>query len=290
MDQGFLEHSGFRTRYFTAGPQVGVPVVPIHGSGPGVSADANWRLLLSSPVAAKRRFVAPDVVGFGGSSAFDGALDHATRVNALIDFLDAMGLDQVDLIGNSMGGGLALAVADRVPTRVRSLVLMGSVGVRFTLTPGLAKVWGYRPSYEAMRELMSLFAHDPNLVSDDLVQLRYETSLQPETREQYEAAFTEPLQQHIDVMALDDSALAAITAPTLLVHGVHDAVVPLETSLYLVRALPSADLVVFGDCGHWTQIERSADFAQLVSNFLDRMDGCFPASTGSAAAEIGGMP
>lgn len=279
-----VRHGGFETAYIVGGRQVGepdeagetgVPIVPIHGSGPGVSAAANWRLLLESPLARERRIMAPDVVGFGGSSrpgSPSGPLDHETRVGQLLDFFDALGLDQVDLIGNSMGGGLALALALRAPHRVRGMVLMGSVGVPFTLTPGLAKVWGYRPSLEAMRELMTLFAYDPRLVSDDLVRLRFETSTDPRTREMYERAFTDPLQQHIEAMALTDAELAGIQTPALLIHGAEDRVVPLETSLHLVRALPHADLVVFGRCGHWTQIERAADFAQQVGGFLGRLD------------------
>lgn len=268
-----IRHGGFETAYLAAGPGEGIPVIPIHGSGPGVSAEANWRLLLASPLADRRRIIAPDVVGFGRSSGPGEILDHETRVTQLLGLLDALELPQADLIGNSMGGALALALARRAPDRIRSMVLMGSVGVPFTLTDGLAKVWGYRPGLDAMRELMTLFAFNPALVSDSLVQLRYEASIQPRTRAWYEAAFTEPLQQHIEAMALTDAELAAIAVPALLIHGAEDKVVPLQTSLHLVRVLPQADLVVFGQCGHWTQIERSADFARHVRDFLDQVDG-----------------
>jgi 2-hydroxymuconate-semialdehyde hydrolase len=267
-----IRHGGFETAYIAAGADDGVAVVPIHGSGPGVSAEANWRLLLESPLAAQRRIIAPDVVGFGGSSGPGEVLDHEIRVRQLLDLLDALELPQVDVIGNSMGGGLALALAHRAPRRVRSMVLMGSVGVPFALTDGLAKVWGYRPSLDAMSELMTLFAFNQALVSEGLVRLRYEASTRPRTRAWYEAAFTEPLQQHIDAMALTDAELAAITVPALLIHGAEDKVVPLQTSLHLVGVLPRADLVVFGRCGHWTQIERSADFSRLVQEFFERVE------------------
>jgi 2-hydroxymuconate-semialdehyde hydrolase len=264
-----LVHNGFSTGFLDIGPREGVPLLLIHGSGPGVSAAANWQKLMSSPVADRRRILAPDVVGFGGSRSSELTLTHATRVSQLIDFLDAEGVEQVDVVGNSMGGALALALAHRLPGRVRAMILMGSVGVPFDLTPGLAKVWGYRPSIEAMRELMNLFAYDSSLISDELVRLRYETIAQPETRALYEAAFTEPLQQHIEQMALSDEELASITIPTLLIHGAEDQVVPLQTSLKLVHLLAKADLVVFGACGHWTQIERSEDFARCVDEFFE---------------------
>jgi 2-hydroxymuconate-semialdehyde hydrolase len=266
-----LVHHGFSTVFLDVGSRGDVPLLLIHGSGPGVSAAANWQKLMSSPVAGRRRILAPDVVGFGGSRSTDSTLTHATRVAQLIDFLDAEGIGQVDVVGNSMGGALALALAHRLPGRIRAMILMGSVGVRFEITPGLAKVWGYRPSLAAMRELMTLFAYDSSLVSDELVQLRYETSTQPETRTLYEAAFTEPLQQHIDEMALSEDELGGITVPTLLIHGAQDQVVPLQTSLKLVDLLPHADLVVFGACGHWTQIERSEDFARCVDEFFEEV-------------------
>jgi 2-hydroxymuconate-semialdehyde hydrolase len=202
----------------------------------------------------------------------DHPLSHDARVIQLIGFADALGLRQVDLIGNSMGGGLALAIAHRRPDLVRSMVLMGSVGVEFPITDGLSKVWGYRPSLAAMREIMQMFTDDPAIVSDDLIRLRYETSTQPATRKFYEEAFTEPLQQHVAEMALRPEEVASITTPALLIHGANDRIVPLQTSLDLVRLLPLADLVVLGRCGHWTQIERHHDFIRLVADFLDAAD------------------
>lgn len=268
-----IDHDGFRTSYLDVGPPGGVPVLAIHGSGPGVSAAANWRGLLESEFARSRRILAPDVVGFGASApAGDRALTHWARVEQLIGFVEALGVESVDVLGNSMGGGLALAIAHRRPEMVRSMVLMGSVGVEFPITEGLAKVWGYRPELAAMREIMGMFAYDPSIVSEQLVQLRYETSLQPVTRAFYEAAFTEPLQQHVAEMALSPEELAAITVPTLLVHGAEDRIVPLRTSLDLVRLLPQSDLIVFGHCGHWTQIERSADFIRHVADFFQAAD------------------
>lgn len=268
-----VEHDGFRTSYLDRGPHRGVPAVAIHGSGPGVSAAANWRLLLESDFTKHRRVLAPDVVGFGSSAPLnEQELSHTTRVDQLIDFITTLGFASVDLIGNSMGGGLALSIAHRRPELVRSMVLMGSVGVDFQITEGLSKVWGYRPGIDAMRELMRFFVYDSSIVTEDLIHLRYRTSLRPVTRAYYEAAFTEPLQQHIGKMALAPEELSAIDTQTLLIHGAEDLVVPLQTSLSLVRLLPRSDLVVFGHCGHWTQIERSSDFIRHVTDFFQAVD------------------
>ena len=143
---------GIRTNLHDMGS--GNPVLLIHGSGPGVSAWANWRL--SFPVLSQKfRVIAPDIVGFGFTERPAGisyTLDN--WVKHAISLLDALGLDKVDLVGNSFGGALLLALAVRHPDRVKRLVLMGSAGTSFKLTPALDEAWGYQPSIENMRRLL----------------------------------------------------------------------------------------------------------------------------------------
>lgn len=262
------QHGPFDTHYLDVG--TGRPVLLVHGSGPGVSGRANWQGLLGSDLASRYRLLAPDVVGFGATRHAEGTeLTHDTRVRQLVGFLDALGLDTVDVVGNSMGGGLALALAHRHPQRVRRMVLMGTVGIDFPITPGLDEVWGYTPSPEGMARLMRLFAYDQGLVTDELVRLRHEASAVPDVQQRYAEAFAAPRQRHVAAMALGEAELATIATPTLLVHGRDDQIVPLAaTSLRLVDILPAADLVVFSRCGHWTQIERAADFRRQVEGFL----------------------
>ncbi|WP_214366311.1 alpha/beta fold hydrolase [Pseudonocardia sp. H11422] len=267
-----VEHDGFCTSYHDVGSHRHgggrPPLLLVHGSGPGVSALANWRGTLASPLAEDHRLIAPDVAGFGRTHT-DRELTHETRVRHLIGFLDALGLDRVDVVGNSMGGALALALAHRCPARVRRMVLMGTVGIGFPLSDGLDRVWGYEPSIEAMGELVELFAHDRDLVGPDLVRMRYEASIAPGVHERYAAAFAAPRQRHIDTMALSEEELRTIETPIRLLHGAEDRVIPLEaTSLRLVRLLPRADLVVFSRCGHWTQIERASDFVRELATFF----------------------
>src|ERR1700694_2148687 len=123
----------------------GAPVLLMHGSGPGVSAWANWRPVLPL-LAQQRRVIAPDMVGFGYTDRPAGVhYGMATWVQQALDLMDALDLERADVVGNSFGGALALALAIRAPQRVRRLVLMGSVGVKFDITPGLEAVWGYEP-------------------------------------------------------------------------------------------------------------------------------------------------
>lgn len=250
----------------------GAPVLFIHGSGPGVSAWANWRLVM--PVLAQaRRVIAPDMVGFGYTERPAGiAYTMDTWVQQALDLLDALDIERADVVGNSFGGALSLALAIRAPHRVRRLALMGSVGVPFPITPGLDAVWGYTPSFENMRRIMDVFAHDRSLITDELAQLRYEASNQPGFQDAFGAMFPPPRQRWVDAMASPEAAIRALPHETLLVHGREDQVIPLATSLTLADWIPNSQLHVYGHCGHWTQIEHSARFARLVGDFLAEAD------------------
>ncbi|WP_374246174.1 alpha/beta fold hydrolase [Zoogloea sp.] len=250
----------------------GAPVLLIHGSGPGVSAWANWRLVIPA-LAKARRVIAPDMVGFGYTdrpAGIEYGMD--TGVQQALDLLDALGLEQVDLVGNSFGGALAMALAIRAPQRVRRLVLMGSVGVPFEITEGLDAVWGYQPSFEAMRSIMDYFAWSRELVSDELAELRYQASIRPGFQESFAAMFPAPRQRWVDAMTSREADIRALPHETLIVHGREDKVIPLSNSLTLADWIPNAQLHVFGHCGHWTQIEHNARFNRLVGDFLAEAD------------------
>ncbi len=254
--------AGRKTNYLEAGE--GPLVILLHGSGPGVTAYANWRLTL--PVLAEQFHVyAPDIAGFGYTEAradedytLDGWVAH------LAGFMAAAGIATAHVVGNSFGGALALAMAIRHPDRIARLVLMGSVGVPFALTPGLDAVWGYQPGEENMRRLIALFAHDPALVSDEIVRSRYQASLRAGVQEKYAAMFPAPRQRHIERLASSESDLAKLDKETLIIHGRDDQVIPLESSLLLNRLIDRSQLHIFGRCGHWTQVEQADRFCRLV--------------------------
>jgi 2-hydroxymuconate-semialdehyde hydrolase len=250
----------------------GSPVLMIHGSGPGVSAWANWRLVMPG-LAQQRRVLAPDMLGFGYTDRPANSVYSLSRwVEQLLDLMNALDLDRADVVGNSFGGALALALAIRAPKRVRRLVLMGSVGVKFDITPGLELVWGYEPSLQNMRNLMDVFTHDRGLVNDELARLRYEASIQPGFQASFAAMFPAPRQRWVDAMASREEDIRALLHPTLVLHGREDRVIPLSNSITLAQWIPNSQLHVFGHCGHWTQIEHKSRFIQQVEAFLAEAD------------------
>ncbi|MGI9197772.1 MAG: alpha/beta fold hydrolase [Candidatus Nanopelagicales bacterium] len=242
-------------------------VLLIHGSGPGVSAWANWRLTIPA-LSEHFRVVAPDVVGFGYTDRAVDAYDLPTWTAHVLGVLDALGIDRAHVVGNSFGGSLALSLAIHHPDRVRRLALMGSVGVPFAITPGLDAVWGYEPSVEAMRALLEIFTYAPNPHIDDLADMRYRASIQPGFQESFARMFPAPRQCALDAITHDTELVRGIQAPTLIVHGREDRVIPLASSLTLLDLIPDAQLHVFGQCGHWTQIEHAGEFNRLLVDFL----------------------
>jgi 2-hydroxymuconate-semialdehyde hydrolase len=261
-----IRAAGIETNYHDRG--AGFPVLFIHGSGPGVSAWANWRLVL--PELAKTfRVIAPDMAGFGFTERkADARYDMDLWVAQAVGLLDALGVEKAHIVGNSFGGAIALALAIRHPDRVGRLVLMGSVGVPFPITAGLDAVWGYQPSLDAMKKLLDIFAYSRALVTDELAELRYRASIRPGFQESFAAMFPAPRQRWVDAMASRESDIRALPHDALIIHGRDDQVIPLSNSLTLLNWIEHSQLHVFSQCGHWVQIEHAARFARLLQDFF----------------------
>jgi pimeloyl-ACP methyl ester carboxylesterase len=263
-----IDARGIETSYLEAG--AGEPIVMLHGSGPGVSATANWQHNIGT-LSQQFRVLAPDIVGFGGTERPDDVV-YSLRgwTDHIWAFLDAHGIEKTAIVGNSLGGRIALQMATDSPDRVAKMVLMGAPGVGMTPTDGLAALRAYEPSQDAMRDLLrNYFAVDPAMITDELVAIRYEASIADGAYEAYRAMFLDPRHAGSELGITEDE-VRAIATPTLLVHGREDKVVPVQVSITMLGLLPNADLHVFSACGHWTQIERADEFSALVSDYLAR--------------------
>lgn len=274
LAEKFVDVGGITTRYLEAGSGART-VVLLHGSGPGVSAWANWRLTMPA-LAREYRVLAPEMVGYGASRGpADIRYGVATWLDHMTGFLEALDVGAASFVGNSMGGLIALHIAITQPSRVDRMVLMGAPGIGMRPTDGLAAVRNYEPSPENMRTLLTTyFAYDPSIIGDDLVAARYEASVAGDAHETYRSMFFDPRHSGNDI-ELDADAVRAITTPTLIVHGMHDKVIPVDVGWTMAGLIPDADLHVFARCGHWTQIERADEFSHVVGGFLaaDRSAG-----------------
>lgn len=264
----------FNTNYLEAGEERGgIPVILMHGSGPGVTAYANWRGII--PILQEHFHVyAPDMVGFGFSDRPEGFEYSCQKwADQVVNFMDALGIEKAHLVGNSFGGSNALRLISQHPHKVEKLVLMGSMGVDFPIVEGqgLDLVWGYEPSVENMALTIRTMAYGDELATDEnLAQVRYEASVQPGFHESFSAMFPAPRQRWVQSQITDADKIRAIKAETLVIHGREDRVIPLSTSYALHQMIDRADLMIFSHCGHWVQIERQDDFAQALISFFQR--------------------
>lgn len=246
----------------------------LHGSGPGTTGAA-WEPLMAA-LAPQFRVIAPDFAGFGRSrpltgSESDGQRPYGRRAwtAQIVELLDELALDRCAVVGNSMGGAIALSVAHARPRTVTRLVGIGTLGLDMPLPPGLDQLWAYRPGRAAARRLLELLHVDEAFCTQDAVEARLAATLEPGPREAFAAMFPPPRERWVHDLALTADELAQIRTPTLLVHGAVDRIVPLESStLRLLRLLPDVRAHLFGACGHAAPAERAAELHQILASFL----------------------
>lgn len=257
----------------------GLPLVLLHGGGPGASALANYRPNL--PAFAGFRVILPDQPGFGRSykpteaDLADRSITEIT-VDALYQTLDALGIDEFYLLGNSLGGAAAIAMAIAQPKRVSKLVLMAPGGGWLPMTTplpteGQKEMFRYYngegPTVKKMKNFIRTMVADARQFDDAEVERRYEASLDPEHIEfyhRYNAAFA--ARGGMDPLWRD---LGRITADTLLLWGRDDRTITLDGSAIMLKNIRRVQMHVFGGCGHWVQVERKAEFERLVGDFLN---------------------
>ena len=277
VKQQTISTGPFSTHLHRAGEGHAESILFLHGSGPGADGWSNWQFALPEFGEAYDA-LAPDLIGFGASthpSPPPTSIRAWMRcwVDQCIALLDKLGKEKVHLVGNSMGGALALHLLIEAPQRFESVVLMGPVGAPCTLTPALDRLWGFHedPTYTNLREAIRWFVYDESFIREkleDITRMRLQAAMRPEVRRSFEAMFPPPRQRILDALVVPESSLQRMEHPTLLIHGRDDRIVPVETSLHLVRHLPRVQLHMLGQCSHWTQIEYKETFHQLLWDFF----------------------
>lgn len=268
----FISAGGIQTNYQEAGE--GFPVICLHGSGAGVTGHENWHGIMPE-LARDFRVIAPDIVGFGFTERpADENYNIKVWTRHILDFMDALNIEQADLIGNSFGGALALALAMRNPQRVRRMVLMGTPAGEFVRESSNAgSSWHYEPSEENMATLLRAFPYDPSHVTPEMVRQRYQVTVYAGGMAAYRKLFPEPKQDGPQtVKGIPEERFRTIENPILVLHGREDRMVPVICGRRIAENAPNADLHVFSKCGHWVQIERQREFVELTRLFLRGTD------------------
>jgi len=254
----------------------GPPVVMLHGGGPGASGVSNYSRNIDA-LAGSHRVIVPDMPGYGRSTKH---VDHSDPFGYLADMirslLDELGIQSAHLIGNSYGGAAALRLALDTPSRAGKLVLMGPGGIGTTRglpTDGLKSLLSYYGGDGPSREKLATFirtylVYDGAAVPDELIDLRYAASIDPEV------VAHPPLQRPKGLRTLwrmdltRDKRLKQLPNPTLVLWGRDDKVNRPSGGPLLLNLMPNAELVMTSHTGHWMQWERAEFFNQLVTEFL----------------------
>jgi pimeloyl-ACP methyl ester carboxylesterase len=254
----------------------GPVVVMLHGSGPGVTGWANFGNNL--PVLSQHlRCIVLDQPGFGGSSRPETYDRNYLRISAdaLGGLIDGLGLEQVALLGNSMGGDVAVRYTLDNPKRVTKLMLMGPGGTGASIlgpspSEGITRLMEFNadPSREKIVAWLKTMVFDSRLVDEELIESRMAAATSPgavkNLQDAYATFYNPAMAEPVPLWG----EVHRIRQPVLMCWGRDDRVAPVEGALFPARRMAKADLRIYSRCGHWVQIERKADFERAAVEFL----------------------
>jgi len=266
-----VELPGAEVNYVEIGS--GKPILFVHGIS---GCWQNWLENLPR-FGAGQRAIALDLPGFGASPMPSWPIEMSGYARLIGDFCEKLGVEGATLVGNSMGGLLAVEAATAYPARFERLVLVSAAGIINTWNPQLratATAWAWKElgpafaergraivSRRRARELVfRSFVHYPNRVREDVLLEQIVNGLKR----------AEGFGDALHSLIVHDSRekLATIEPPTLVVWGLSDRVVPAAAAISYHRRIPHSRLEIFERTGHVPQLERPLRFNALLEEFL----------------------
>jgi len=278
VTSNFVDVDGIRTHYVLAGS--GDPVVLVHGAGPGASAWSGWREAI--PELAKHfRVIAIDTLGFGFTDKPTNIVysDQACVLH-LANFINALCLDKVSLIGNSRGAYMAAKYMLDFPHKVRKLLMVssGSVAVAMGLERSASQMGGqnildaYDGTPEAMRRWMEVIVTDHSKITDELIAQRVAFAAMPghDHARKSQTEYRRSLKSNPNERQLFDMRhrLPMVTIPMHMVWGAKDAFAPPEFAAKLQAMLPNCTFEMLEQSGHQAQNDESDRFNEIAIRFL----------------------
>lgn len=263
---------------FYAEAGTGQPLLMLHGGGPGASGVSNYSRNIAE-LARHFRVIVPDMPGYGRSTKGLSRTDpFGDCANAMLALMDVLQLRRTCVVGNSLGGACGLRMALDHPERVAGLVLMGPGGVDTTRslpTTGLKHLLDYYsgmgPSKEKLRTFLTEYLiHDGSQVSEEMINARYQASIDPEVVAQPPLVRPKGLPKFRLLDFTRDPRLSTLETPTLVLWGTEDRVNRPSGAHSLQRRMRNCDIYLFSRTGHWVQWERADEFNSAVTAFAQR--------------------
>jgi pimeloyl-ACP methyl ester carboxylesterase len=284
-DSCFITIDGIRFHYKERGPaDATTTLIFLHGFA---SSLYSWRHIMAA-LPDRYRLIAFDRPGFGLSGRplagdWVGASPYSSQSSALqtIEFMDALGVDQAVLVGHSQGSSISVLVDELIPERVQAMVLVNSpvASPRFRRVPDslVARLrsithieWAApliaRPFFgRNARAVMGMAYHDPKRLTDETIELELRATRVKDWDRSYVELAPSAAGLH------EPEAMAAVSAPTLVIAGRNDHTVPYRDQVRAAQEIPGARLITFEATGHVVPEERPEAFAEVVSDFLDEL-------------------
>ncbi len=244
-------------------------VVFLHGSGNGASGYSNFKGNIPALVQAGYRVITPDLIGFGYSDKpADVEYPLSFFIECVKQTLDVLGIQRYTLVGNSLGGAIAMGFALAHPSNVERLVLMAPGGLNelpdYLAMPGMAMMFGLFNSTEPVTEarmqdfFRKAFVVNPDVVTDALVHERFELMKGQNPQ----------VMKTMKVPNMTER-LGEIECPTLTLWGLNENMMPDSGIMRLAKGLKNGRMVLVPNCGHWVMIEHRELFNRTVLDFLE---------------------
>jgi 4,5:9,10-diseco-3-hydroxy-5,9,17-trioxoandrosta-1(10),2-diene-4-oate hydrolase len=256
----------------------GPALLLLHGGGPGATGASNF--IRNIPALARHfRLIVPDLPGYGRSTkGIDRADPFGDLADAMLGLLDALGVDKVHALGNSLGGACALRLALERQERVERLVLLGPGGIDTTQQPpteGLKHLLGYYAGEGPTREKIATFLRDylvfdGSAVTEAVIEDRFAASVDPEIIANPPLAVPKDLSKALPLDLAKDARLTTLATPTLVFWGMEDRVNRPSGARSLQGRMSNCDVYLFSRTGHWVQWERAAEFNAATIAFLSQ--------------------
>ena len=264
LDIGEVAGLSQRIHYHEQGE--GEAVIFLHGAGGGASGYSNFKGNYPEFAEAGFRSIVPDLIGYGLSSKPDlEQYDLDLFIAGIKGLVDGLGLEKITLLGNSLGGAVALGYALAHPDDVARLILMAPGGVEdldtYLAMPGIANMFAIYASgktgAEAMRAVMTMQLFDPSLLTDEIINERAPIA----------ATQTNAARSILKVPNMTEQ-LHQLRCPVFGFWGVNDQFNPVSGTMKLMDNCPQARMVLVNRCGHWVQVEHREMFNRSCIDFL----------------------
>lgn len=278
FEDQYIRIGNVDTRYWQAGA-TGTPVVLLHGIGCSV---LEWQKNIEA-LAASHRVYALDLVGMGLSDKPSDESYSLRRIaQFVLEFMITLKLARAHLVGNSLGGRLAIECALIAPERLLSIALIAPAGIgrktlinfRLASVPILGELLTIANRF-GLRMLWRLAVFNRELITPELVEAKYQLAKQPGAQ----SAFLKTLRGFVGFTGFDkdqvkalQAALPNIETPTQVIWGRQDNLLPFDQASILSRLLPNVQVQVFNNCGHVPQFEMPERVNSLLLGFFEQIE------------------